>query len=82
MFEKWFEGQNKASQIESIKIFAIRLNKLKKILDRATSAELEYNGSRKGIRGGKFCTLNAKADNCARMYVQCEEELKYMVKQL
>lgn len=82
MFEKWFEGQSKASQIESIKIFAVRLNRLKKSLDRATSAEINYNGSRKGIRGGKFCTLNAKADNCAIMYSQCEEEIKYMVKKL
>jgi len=81
-FKDWFESQDKTSKTDSIKKFAIRLNSLKKSLDKATKAELEYGFNRIGIRGGKFTSLNAKADNCARMYVQCEEELKYMIRNL
>ena len=81
-FREWFDNQDKASQTDSIKKFAIRLNKLKKSLDKATKAELDYGFNRIGIRGGKFTSLNAKADNCAKMYSQCEDELKYMVKNL
>ncbi len=81
-FVDWFTSQEKTEKTDSIKKFAIRLNSLKKSLDKATKAELEYGFNRIGIRGGKFTSLNAKADNCARMYQQCEEELKYMIRAL
>jgi len=81
-FKDWFSDQDKTSKTDSIKKFAIRLNSLKKSLDKATKAELEYGFNRIGIRGGKFTSLNAKADNCARMYQQCEDELKYMIRNL
>jgi len=81
-FKEWFDKQDKSSQTDSIKKFAIHLNRLKKSLDKATKAELEYGFNRIGVRGGKFTSLNAKADNCAKMYSQCEDELKYMVKHL
>ncbi|HJS00517.1 MAG TPA: hypothetical protein VJ780_06250 [Flavobacterium sp.] len=81
-FIEWFESQDKGSRIDSIKKFAIRLDKLKKSLDKANKAELDYGFNRVGIRGGKFTSLNAKSDNCARMYFMCEEELKYMVNKL
>ena len=60
----------------------MRLHALKKSQDKATKAELEYGFNRIGIRGGKFTSLNAKADNCARMYDGCEDALKLMVKLL
>lgn len=81
-FVEWFEKLDKSSQTEQIKNFAIRLNRLKKSLDKSTKAELAYGFNRIGIRGGKFTSLNAKASNCARMYYQCEEELKFMVKSI
>ena len=71
---------DKTTQIEEIKKYSIRLHSLKKSLDKATKSELDYGFNRVGIRGGKFTSLNAKSDNCARMYFQCEEELKYIVK--
>lgn len=51
-------------------------------MEKATKSELEYGFNRVGIRGGKFTSLNAKADNCARMYDGCVEALKLMVKLL
>lgn len=73
---------DKATQIEQIKKHSIRLCSLKKSLDKATKSELEYGFNRTGVRGGKFTSLNAKSDNCARMYDGCEEALKLMVKLL
>lgn len=81
-FQEWFKNQDSESKTDSIKKFAIRLHTLQKSLNKATKAELEHGFNRVGIRGGKFTSLNAKADNCARMYMQCKEELKYMIKTL
>ncbi len=81
-FKDWFESQDSLSKTDSIKKFSIRLHNLKKSMDKATKSELEYGFNRVGIRGGKFTSLNAKACNCTRMYLACELELKYMVKNL
>lgn len=81
-FQDWFNSQESISKVDSIKKFAIRLHALKKSMDKATKSEFEYGFNRVGIRGGKFTSLNAKACNCTRMYLQCEEELKFMIKSL
>lgn len=81
-FKDWFQNQSQLEKTDSIKKFAIRLHNLRKSLDKATKAELEYGFNRVGIRGGKFTSLNAKSDNCARMYMQCEDELTYMINNL
>lgn len=77
--KEWFLSLDKATQIEEVKKHSIILNRLKKSLDKATKAELDYGFNRVGIRGGKFTSLNAKASNCARMYYDCEESLKFIV---
>lgn len=79
---EWFLSLDKATQIEQIKKHSIQLHSYKKSMEKATKAELEYGFNRVGVRGGKFTSLNAKADNCARMYDGCEEALKLMVKLL
>lgn len=81
-FQEWFKNQDSLGKTDSIKKFAIRLHSLKKTMDRATKAEFEYGFNRVGIRGGKFTALNAKACNCTRMYLQCENELKWMMRTL
>lgn len=72
----------KLEKTDIIKKQSIRLNKLYKSFKKATASEIEYNGDRKGVRGGKFCSLSAKSDNCAIAYQQCEEELKFMINNL
>jgi len=79
---EWFLSLDKATQIETIKKFSIRLCSLKKSMDKATKAEYEYGFNRIGIRGGKFTSLNAKASNCARMYYDQEESLKLIIQLL
>jgi len=81
-FKGWFKNQSDLEKIDIIKKYSSRLLALKKQLDKATKAELDYGFNRIGVRGGKFTTLNAKSDNCARMYVDCLEELKYMIKNI
>lgn len=81
-FAEWFLNLTELEKTDNIKKFAIRLSSLRKSLDKATKAELDYGFNRIGIRGGKFTSLNAKADNCARMYEQCKFELKYMTRNL
>lgn len=81
-FKEWFEIQSKTEKTDSIKKHAIRLNSLKKAQDKAVANEIAYGFNRVGIRGGKFTSLNAKADNCARLYDAFELELKYMIKLL
>lgn len=80
--KEWFLSLDKTTHVEQIKKHSIRLHSLKKSLDKATKAEYEYGFNRIGIRGGKFTSLNAKADSCARMYSDCEESLKLIVKLL
>jgi len=81
-FKEWFGNQSKTEKIEVIKKHSIRLNSLHKSLIKANEAEHAYGFNRIGIRGGKLTSLNAKADNCARMYDGCEIELKYMIRNL
>jgi len=81
-FVSWFKSKDKASQVEAVKQYSIRLHSLKKSMDKSVKAEYEYGFNRIGIRGGKFTTLNAKASNCTKMYFQCEDELKQIVKLL
>lgn len=81
-FKEWFEAQSRTEKTDSIKNHAIRLNSLKKAQDKAVANEIAYGFNRVGIRGGKFTSLNAKADNCARMYDSFECELKYMINRL
>ena len=79
-FAFWFQSLSKSEKVENIKKFSINLNRLYKSMEKATKSEMQYGFNRVGMRGGKFTSLNAKADNCARMYQQCESELKYMIK--
>jgi hypothetical protein len=80
--KEWFCSLDKTTQIQQIKIMSIRLYNLKKSMDNAIKAELDYGFNRVGTRGGKFCSLNAKAQNSTEMYLDCEESLKLMIKLL
>lgn len=80
--KEWFLSLDKIAQLQEIKKMSIRLCSLKKSLDKAIKSELEYGFNRIGIRGGKFTSLNAKSDNCARMYFQCQEDFKFIVRLL
>lgn len=79
---EWFLSLDKTTQIEQIKKMSIRLYSLKKTMDKSTKAEFEYGFNRIGIRGGKFTSLNAKAQNNTRMYLDCEDSLKLIIKLL
>ena len=81
-FKEWYESQSRSEQTESIKKHAIRLASLKKAQDKAVASEIAYGFNRIGKRGGKFTSLNAKADNCARMFDAFQIELKYMINTL
>ena len=44
--------------------------------ERALKSEFNYEGCRKGVRGGKRTSLSAKASNSAEIYVKSIEFLK------
>lgn len=77
--KEWFQSLDQLSKVEHIKKQSIRLHSLKKSMDKAVSAEYNYGFNRVGVRGGKFTSLNAKSCNCTRMFLDCEETLKYIV---
>ena len=80
--KEWFLSLDKPSKLEHIKKTSTRLISLHKAMTKASKAELYYGFNRVGVRGGKFTSLNAKASNCAKMYYDCEEEIKFITKLL
>lgn len=80
--KEWFLSLDKTTQIQEVKKMSIHLCSLKKSMDKSTKAEFEYGFNRTGIRGGKFTSLNAKSQNNTRMYLDCEDSLKLIVKLL
>lgn len=47
--------------------------------EKAVKAEFEYNGDRKGIRGGKFTSLSSNAVTNTQMYFSSLEDLKTII---
>jgi hypothetical protein len=65
-----------------IKDQAIVVNNAHKKMVNANSAVMAYGNNRIGIRGGRFTTLQAKAEIVARNWINETEKLKYMVRSL
>ena len=81
-FKDWWKTQ---SEVEKVKLIRKRSsdlvsNQLKK--QKASDAEFNFNGCRKGIRGGKITTLAARSQTNTKIYLDCIEELKFMINNL
>lgn len=50
--------------------------------EKAVKSELEYDGCRTGVRGGKRTTLSARAVNTTQLYFSSIEELRLIVSYL
>lgn len=77
-FQKIFLKLSIEEKKKCIKRFEKRLKELHKQRQKALQNEIEYGFNRRGTRGGRFTTLNAKAQNVSRLYFDCEEDIKFM----
>jgi len=76
--KEWWRKYDDVEKCRLIKEKATILNNHHKRMVNSTRAEMQYGFNRVGIRGGKFTSLSAKAQNNTRMYLDCLEEFKYM----
>lgn len=76
--KEWWRKYDDVEKCRLIKEKSIILNNYHKKMVKSTDAEYKSGFNRVGIRGGKFTSLSAKAQNNTRMYLDCLEEFKYM----
>ena len=80
--EKLIKFYNNLSKIEKtnlIKKYSINLHKINNQMTKALDSELKYGFERRGLRGGKFTSINAKSSNLSKSFFVCEIELKFMI---
>ena len=78
-FKEWWRKYDDSERCRLIKEKAIEVEKLYKRMIKANEASLKYGFNRKGIRGGRFTTLEATCDKAAKVYVDTINDLKYMI---
>jgi hypothetical protein len=69
-------------QIDQIIDLAKQVRDYQKSAIKAHRKQIDDNGNRKGIRGGKSTTLNARVDNYVRLHDSALTELKNKVRLL
>ena len=78
-FKDWWVKYDEIERVSYVFEKSKQLKAYQTKQQKALKAEMSYGFNRVGQRGGKFTTINARAQNCTRMYLQCLDELKYMV---
>ena len=78
----WFDLHTDTEKCQLIKDKAVIVNNNRKKMEKAVDSEFNFNGDRRGVRGGKSTTLTAKAQTATEFYLDSLGELKYMVASL
>lgn len=81
-YKEWWRKYDDVEKFKLISKKAIECKNLALRREKALKAELDFGFNRTGKRGGKFTSLNAKSLNITKLFLNAEEELRFMVNHL
>jgi len=78
-YKEWWRKYDDVEKCKLIKDKAMQLNKNHQKMVKASNSEMQHNGARTGLRGGKITTLQANTQRATKTYLDSLDEFKYMV---